>query len=590
MATQFSKDGKHFARLSTNGKLKLWETSTSSFLQEFTPDFHLTSPCTCLHFVQRDSSENHVPRKKKRKDSTSTSLPAIALGTSTGKLLVYSISKGDLDYTIDSETSLPIKCMSWCDGAILYSAIDQNIVKWNLEKRWVKSKWKVGNEIITSILALPYNKVMVGAKMLKLCDASTQEVLRTFTGHTHDVVFLNYLSPSSGGDTYVISGSSGDRLLTVWNVSEGSEEKTGVANFLMDDVPAYVSTLCSEGSSNVVAVTQGGVAHFYKHTLNGKCSKPLKPRTKIQVASHLIQKQTVSLIPIVGARLNDDLSLLLGYGNEVLLTFENIDISDNEKLQTLVREDRNLTKVGHNAIAKTQTPLVDNVHYLTPHASGTFKRKSDGRQEVPMEIRLENLTLNKLDSKSKTPRVNNVAQLLVQGLHSKNKTILASVLNGNHDESVIKNTIKRLPVPVLLPLVQELTALIQGTTVPSQYGSVWLKHLLEVHAGIFLSNPDLPNMLGPVLGSIESRLSLLTPLNRLKGRLDLLVSQVANVTAAEEDKEEDALLVYNDKGLSDSESEIMDVAPQSESENEWNEDSEVGESNAEESDNDIEML
>ncbi|KAK5640559.1 hypothetical protein RI129_011370 [Pyrocoelia pectoralis] len=590
MALQFSKDGKYFAKLSTNGKLKIWETSTSSLLQEFTPDFHLTTPCTCLQFIQQELLENHIPRKKKRKNSLGS--PVIALGTTAGKLLVYSIGKGDLDFTIDSNTPLPISCVSWCDGSILYSAVDQNIVKWNLEKKCVKSKWKLGNELITSILALPDNKLMVGAKTLKLCNTLTQEVLRTFTGHSHDVVFLRYLNPSSDSDAYVISGSKGDRLLSVWNISEGSDEKSGVANFLMDDIPVSVSSLCSNGTSNVVAVTHSGTAHFYRHTLNGKCKKPLKPRTKLQVATQPNQKQAVSLIPIIGAHLNDDLSLLLCYGNEILLTFENVDINDNEKLQTLVRVDPNSTRSGDNVVTKTQTPIIDNnVHYLTPHTSSTFKRKSDGRREVPMEIRLENLKLNKLDSKSKTSRVNNVAQLLIQGLHSKNKAILASVLNGDHGDTVIKDTIKRLPVPVLLPLIEELTSLIQGTTVPSQYGSLWLKHLLEVHAGIFLSNPDLPNLLGPVLGSIESRLSLLMPLNRLKGRLDLLVSQVSNVNASDENVEDNALLIYNDKGLSDSESEIIDFAPQSESENEWNEDSDHDSNEqVDESDNDIEML
>lgn len=54
MASQYSPDGKYFAQLSTDGKLKIWESATSTFLQEFTPDYHLTSPCTCLHFVELD--------------------------------------------------------------------------------------------------------------------------------------------------------------------------------------------------------------------------------------------------------------------------------------------------------------------------------------------------------------------------------------------------------------------------------------------------------------------------------------------------------------------------------------------------------
>ncbi|KAF5295879.1 hypothetical protein FQR65_LT10367 [Abscondita terminalis] len=595
MAVQYSKDGKYFAQLTTNGKLKLWETSTSSFIQEFTPDYHLTSPCTCLQFVQQEAAENHIPRKKKRKDSLDSTTPIVALGTTSGKLLVYSVGKGDLDFTIDSKTSSSINCISWNDGAIIYSAVDQNIVSWNLEKRWVKNKWKAGNEKIESILAVPGNKVVTGARTIKLWDTLSQELLRTFTGHSHDVCILNYVNPREDNDAYLISGSKGDRLLSVWTISDETVEKNSIANFLMEDVPVYVSTVTINGSSCIAAATRTGKVHFYQHTLNGKCSKPLKSKTTLQVASNQNQNNTVGLIPIVAAYLNEDKSLLIAHGGEIKLTFENIVLEDDEKLQTLVREIPGAAfKKKDKKVTKVQTPATDNVHYVTPHTSSTsVKRKNDGGQEVPMEKRLENLTLNKLDSKSKLPRVNNVAQLLIQGLHSKDKAMLRSVLNCDHEESVIKNTIKRLPVPVVYPLIQELTFLIQGTTVASHIGCVWLKHLLQIHSGIFLSNSELPNLLAPVLGSVENRLSLLMPLNRLKGRLGLLVSQVTAVNAPNNEDEEDALLVYNDKVLSDSESEALDLVSHSESDNEWNEDSDEEGSNAEQdddSDNDVEML
>lgn len=60
MASQFSSSGKYFAQISTDGKLKVWNVVTNSFEQEFIPDFHLTSPCTCLHFVEQCLSISKV--------------------------------------------------------------------------------------------------------------------------------------------------------------------------------------------------------------------------------------------------------------------------------------------------------------------------------------------------------------------------------------------------------------------------------------------------------------------------------------------------------------------------------------------------
>lgn len=77
-------------------------------------------------------------------------------------------------------------------------------------------------------------------------------------------------------------------------------------------------------------------------------------------------------------------------------------------------------------------------------------------------FRLENLTLSK--SEGKVPRVNNVAQLLLQGLHSKDKNILRTAL-WRKDDTIIRNTVKRLPVTVFEPLINELSTLVHGKTV-----------------------------------------------------------------------------------------------------------------------------
>ncbi|KAJ8959403.1 hypothetical protein NQ318_022091 [Aromia moschata] len=582
MASQFSKDGKYFACLSTDGKLKIWDTVSNSFDQEFTPDFHLTSPCTCLHFIQSDPTANKgaSPRKKKRKDSESNYYPNIALGTTSGQLIVYSISKANVECTINGNTNQSINCLSTVDHATVYSGSDQSILVWSLHKRKLLDKWKGGNEKITAILAIPNSdKILTASKNIKMWDVQLKEVLRTFTGHSSDVTFLHYVSPKGKEDAYFITGSKGDRLLNCWNLSDSTSNKNSVASFLMDDT---VHTVCivvaNDGSTKMAATIRSGAVHIYQHTLNGKCNKPLKPKTTVQVVSDAGQsKELVKPIRIVGALFRDDETLCVGHGTEVALTFENISVSYHKKVHCLIRKDLRVSKTSKDdQSSKIQTPIISNdVHYLSSHpisVAKTSKRRNDGQMEVPMEKRLENLTINKLDG-LQVPKVDNVAQLLMQGLHSKDKSILRTVL-CKRDENVIRNTVKRLPIQMLIPLIQELATYVQGKTLSSQIGAIWLKHILQVHAGILISNPELPDLLGSMLGSIESRLTLLTPLNKLKGRLDLLVSQVSrNSTQDTGENEEQALLVFNDKDSSDSDEEDIELENNSESENEWEEDS-----------------
>lgn len=60
MLSQFSKDCKYFAHIAVDGKLKIWNTISNSFDQEFTPDFHLASPFTCLNFIELDYTKDKV--------------------------------------------------------------------------------------------------------------------------------------------------------------------------------------------------------------------------------------------------------------------------------------------------------------------------------------------------------------------------------------------------------------------------------------------------------------------------------------------------------------------------------------------------
>lgn len=62
----------------------------------------------------------------------------------------------------------------------------------------------------------------------------------------------------------------------------------------------------------------------------------------------------------------------------------------------------------------------------------------------------------------KTPiKGDNMVQLLMQGLQSKEKDILNHVL-FTKKESVIRNTVAKLPVQAIIPLLRELNVMIQG--------------------------------------------------------------------------------------------------------------------------------
>ncbi|XP_068907709.1 WD repeat-containing protein 43 [Tenebrio molitor] len=585
MACQFSRDGKYFALISTEGKLKIWNTFTNTFEQEFTPDFHLTSPPTCLHFVHSEGANKPgSPRKKRRRESNTESNLRVVLGTTSGRLLIYSLTKSDLDYIIDSATNQPVNCLSSSNDGYVYSGTDTSVLVWNLYKRNLSSKWVAGNEKINAILnILGSNKLLTASKNIKLWNINSKEVLKVYTGHSSAVTLLHYISPKDhAAAAYVISGSKGDRLLNCWNLNENMDGKNSVASFLMEDIVTNLSVNISpDGFTNLAATLRNGIVHVYQHMLNGmKSSKPVKPKTTIRVVSDSKEGDGVSPMYVTAAVHRDSQVICICYGSAVVQTFEDITISNYKSLQCLVREDvRQKIISKENQVSKMRTPIVENdVHYLTPHTSSVpIKRKNEGQQEVPMEKRLENLMINEIDRSTKVPKANNVAQLLIQGLHSKDKNILKTVL-FKKDEQLIKNTVNKLPLAAITPLFEELTKLIQGKTLSRQSGLMWLKNLILVQSSVLLSNPNLPKLFGEALGSIETELALQTPRNKLMGRLELLVSQINYTGSPQDSQNDEALLVFTDK-VSDSDDDVMEFDDHSNSENEWEEESSSGEEN-----------
>lgn len=49
--SEFSADGKLFAFINFDGKLKIWDTELSQLKQDYNPNLHLNTTCTCFTWL-----------------------------------------------------------------------------------------------------------------------------------------------------------------------------------------------------------------------------------------------------------------------------------------------------------------------------------------------------------------------------------------------------------------------------------------------------------------------------------------------------------------------------------------------------------
>uniref|UniRef100_A0A8C7S2V3 Small-subunit processome Utp12 domain-containing protein n=1 Tax=Oncorhynchus mykiss TaxID=8022 RepID=A0A8C7S2V3_ONCMY len=510
------KSRQYLASFAQDGRLRIWNTDSKILHQEYVPSAHLSATCTCIVWGPcRIAKEG--PRRKKRKSEAGhveDLADLLALGTVAGSIIIYSAVKGALHCTLDGGHNGGVNCVEWHpEDGLLYSGSDDSyIVEWDLQTSKTRCKWKADRASVTSLCVSPDGKLLLSAgQTIKMWDLKTKEVYRKFTGHSTAVTNLRFATtrPPDSNGLYFLSGAAHDRLIN----------------------PLYT------GAVRLAVVCKDGQLHLFEHFLNGPCKKPLSPSCTVQMSG--LEDIPVP-VPLLAAALTADTrSLLLAYGSYLQPVMERL-VSAERHVCLTRNVHTTLAIAMETTVSKVKTPVVNAkskvlVPGLPGHqapvkaALGSEKRKKGtDTKEMSIEERLGEIDLSREKGGVKeTPslQTDNFAVLLVQGLESKDANILNNVFQTRKD-NLIKKTVSRLPIPAVLPLVEELTKRMQGHPYTAVLMVRWLKAVLMQHTSYLSSLPDLVSQLGVLYHMIESRVKMFHKLTKLHGKLYLLMTQV----------------------------------------------------------------
>lgn len=536
----------------------------------------------------------------------------LAMGTAAGSVLIYSTAKGALHCTLDGGHSGGVNCVQWHpEDSLLYSGSDDtNIIEWDLQTGKARSKWKADRAAVTSLCVSPDGKLLLSAgQIIKMWDLDTKEVYRKFTGHSTAVTTLRFATtrPPDSNGLYFLSGAAHDRLLSVWQVREDGKDKNSVVSFTLTDEPRHVDLVASNSKEEAVrlaVVCKDGQLHLFEHFLNGPCKKPLSPSCTVQMSD---TKDSPVPIPLLAAALRASTrTVLLGYGNHLQPVMEKVEINTAERHVCLTRDvQTSLSLSMETAVSKVKTPIVNaKSRVLVPglpghqapvkgSAQGSEKRKKDtDTKEMSIAERLGEIDLSTVSNKgapkgTASLQTDNFAVLLVQGLESSDANILNKVFQ-TRKEMVIKKTVARLPLPAVLPLVEEITKRLQGHPFTAVLMVRWLKAVLMHHTSYLASLPDLVTQLGVLYHMIESRVKMFHKLTKLHGKLYLLMTQVAtsdssNTVAAVDHTPK---LVYEEESSDEDEASGDEGLPDGDDSNWEEEEAAMEEGKGEEADED----
>nr|XP_020441504.1 WD repeat-containing protein 43-like [Monopterus albus] len=424
-------------------------------------------------------------------------------------------------------------------------------------------------------------------------------MVQKFTGHSTAVTSLHFATtrPPDSNGLYFLSGATHDRLLSVWQVRVDGKDKNSVVSFTLTDEPQHIDLVTSNSKEEAVrlaVVCKDGQLHLFEHFLNGPCKKPLSPSCTVQMSD---TQDSPAPIPLLAAALTPDpQNVLLAYGNHLQPVMEKVDINTAERHVCLIRDvQTSLCLSIETTISKVKVPVVSaKSRVLVPGLPGhqaplkgasqaPDKRKKDtDTKEMSIAERLGEVDLSAVPTVKGAPKgmaslqTDNFAVLLLQGLESNDASILNKVFQ-TRKEMAIKKTVARLPLPAVLPLVEEITKRLQGHPFMAALMVRWLKAVLMHHTSYLASLPDLVTQLGVLYNMIESRVKMFHKLTKLHGKLYLLMTQVATNDSSNSvtDVDHTAKLVYEGES-SDEDEASGDGCPDSDSDN-WEEEGIMGE-------------
>lgn len=554
---KFSPCGKFCAYISQQGRFVVYNVETNVIHHVYTPNMHLNVPCTSFTWIQTKAKKKNKKSRSSLVEDTPDGQLLAAFGTRKGAVAFYSLATAKIVNTCQgnghsaSITAIYFNAENNPDK--LYTAgADGKVCEWSISKATHLKTYNIGVEKLTCVLEHS-GIILTGAKQLHVWDTQNEKLLRTLIGHTSNTQLLQ-LVPVDEEEIYVLSGSENDRHISLWLLCD-NKKTSPVASFALDDVPEFLSPKLVGKKLHLVAVSRSGIAYYFVRDLQKlSMKKPYRANHTFEVAIDTVsaKMKAVDRLPIFVATVlysPQQEQILLGYGTEMNVRFEQIDIDQETKLNLIIREPVKLLEgKSKDGELKSKTPEVDssNVEYLNP---ANASRKNVKKVEIPMEVRLENLSTPKSSPK-------NMIHLLVQGLHSKDATLLKNVF-AVEDSEMIQQTLGRLPAQYVSALLNELSLMMQMKTMHVKTAACWLKHLISIHASqlMALGSSNLTDNFATCVGIIEYRVQHLSSLAKLRGRLGLIIDQIErskNQANLEGDNEN--VLVYQEEYDSDADS------------------------------------
>ena len=212
---------------------------------------------------------------------------------------------------------------------------------------------------------------------------------------------------------------------------------------------------------------------------------------------------------------------------------------------TIARSDAAIAAMPTPAMSKSAADALERL--ATPTDTLTLEERL---REIQVGTDASGAVGGPGERAGEAPQAHSLLQLLVQALHSDDSQLLEECL-AQTNETIVRNTVKRLPTSYVVPFLTQVVDRFEAKPSRGIELTVWIRFVLLLHTSYLMTVPDLMKHLSGLYQLIDTRLSAFKKLMKLSGRLDLVLSQIAERgetgNAATFDDLQEAQAVYEEE-------------------------------------------
>ncbi|KAG1687529.1 hypothetical protein DVH05_005143 [Phytophthora capsici] len=660
----FADSQAHFAAVSEDGRLKVWDVDSGALQQELKERDHLSYRYTCLAWSQASSSS------KSKKRSGASGLGLLALGTSSGQVIVWDLATQEVKHTLQTDgSSAAVQALAFNpQGSLLYSSSsDKYVLEWSLSSAQVERKFRCGTGGASALAVSQDGEVLAaGGSALRTFDLSSgKKSKKLVSGLSSAVTQLKFAAVDGlEASRFLFAATAGARFVNMYDL-----ELTDVdAPALTFSLPSSADGLFARASAGEAVVKKSkkskknkkektqakpivdllvGVtapagamflwAHKYEQVDDtaelALASKPLPPTLStaesagILLAELSTQEQTTELLVARG-------SLVKPVFEKVSVVEENAPSQWKKELEFAEISDALLLSAERDDAAskngskrqkveatptdeKTHVPTLSERRALTNSMAvvdetTSFEELNGEDEEEEDELtlaervealreRVENDVTSAISRAERAaeapedktrggkPDASSLASVLEQALQARDNALLEYCLSAR-DAKVVVRTVSRVSPSRVLTLLDVIVKKLERS--PNRFARLcpWLRAVLLHHTAYLVAQPDLVASLSALYQLLESRLQVHSQMQKLAGRLALVLGQihVNNANNEQEDEETRAAVVYHE-GEEEVEAKAEEeIEVEEESEEEEEEEEEDDQDGEEDEDVDVE--